>query len=66
MNRIRDEISCTASYLPWLQPKELDGQTTDDSEITSSTDHSDIETEQSLLVFELDHPAAEIVIVPAW
>ncbi|MDA0810030.1 MAG: AAA family ATPase [Planctomycetota bacterium] len=66
MNRIRDEISCTASYLPWLQPKELDGQTTADSEITSSTSHSDIETEQSLLAFELDHPVAEIVIVPGW
>ncbi|MFT5322692.1 MAG: energy-coupling factor transporter ATP-binding protein EcfA2 [Planctomycetaceae bacterium] len=67
MNRIREEVSCSASYLPWLQPKELDGRTTTDSGKVrdGSADHSDIETEESLLAFELDHPAAKIVIAPA-
>ena len=67
MNRIREEVSCSASYLPWLQRKELDARTTADSGKVrdGSVDHSDIETEESLLAFELDHPAAKIVIAPA-
>lgn len=67
MNRIREEISCSASYLPWLQPRELDGQPTTESGKgrDGSADHSDIETEESLLAFELDHPASKIEITPA-
>ena len=67
MNRIREEISCSASYLPWLQPKELDSQTDAKSGARSndSVGHSDIETEESLLAFELDHPASKIVIASA-
>jgi chemotaxis regulatin CheY-phosphate phosphatase CheZ len=67
MNRIREEVCCSASYLPWLQPKELDGRTTTDSDTgsDSSVGHSDIETEESLLDFELDHPASKIAIAPA-
>lgn len=66
MNRIREEVSCSASYLPWLQPKELDSQPTPapGKSRDGSAGHSDIETEESLLAFELDHPASKIVIAP--
>lgn len=63
MNRIREEISCSASYLPWLQPKELDRQTIASKSNDNNQRNNDIETEMSLVDFELDHLASKIEIV---
>ncbi|MHC4876007.1 MAG: ATP-binding protein [Planctomycetota bacterium] len=65
MNRLRSEIACSAAYLPWLQPRELDAQT--DGEKTNRVNGFDrVEMEDSLLSRELDHPARQnlIEIVP--
>jgi len=62
MNRIRSEVACSASYLPWQQPKELDART---GELPDDSDKQfdQVETDLSLLSRELADPSDQIDIV---
>ncbi len=61
MGRIRNEVACSAAYLPWLQPKELDART-DGGTANDGTGFDQVEMEDSLLSRELDHPARQNMI----
>lgn len=61
MSRIRNEVACSAAYLPWLQPRELDART-DSEKSNDDAGAGQVEMEDSLLSRELDHPARQSLI----